>query len=595
MTSSGSRQSAGPRYVQDTFDSLGEPLRDVTFVVVDLETTGGSPADSQITEIGAVKVRGGEVLGEFQTLVNPGYEIPPFITVLTGITNAMVLPAPTIDTVLPAFLEFAEGAVLVAHNAPFDLGFLQAACAAHGFRWPAFRRVDTAVLARRVLTRDETPNCKLSSLARFFRATTEPCHRALADAQATVDVLHGLLERIGNVGVQTLDELQTFTQQVSEAQRRKRHLADGVPDGPGVYIFRDAKERALYVGTSKHLRARVRQYFVSSEQRSRMAEMITAAERVEAIECAHSLEAEVRELRIIAAQKPPYNRRSKYPERVFWLVLTDEPYPRLSVTRSPRDGDGCLGPFSSRRQVDAAMTAIQDALPLRQCTKKLSTRKPSSACALAEIGKCGAPCELRETVEDYAYHVDIFRLAVASDPGIILHRLLRRIEKLRGALRFEDAAHARDRLASFLRAVLRTQRLRAFTSVPELVAARTDGNGGWEISLVRHGRLAAAGLAARGVPPWPIVETLRATAETVLPGIGPVPCTSAEESERILAWISQPDCKVVAIDGTWALPTNAAERWRGLLDRVDSASESADPFADRRQLRPLHRPTRASA
>ncbi len=128
------------------------------------------------------------------------------------------------------------------------------------------------------------------------------------------------------------------------------------------------------------------------------------------------------------------------------------------------------------------------------------------------------------------------------------------------------------------------------------MAARPDGNGGWEISLVRHGRLAAAGVAGRGAPPWPVVDMLRATAETVLPGIGPTPSASGEETERILAWLLLSDVKVVAIDGTWAMPPrHAAERWRGLLDRVDSASDSADPFADRRGLRPLHRPARASA
>src|SRR5690606_9079188 len=105
--------------VQETFDDLGVPLADTTFVVVDLETTGGSPDGSQITEIGAVKVRGGEVLGEFQTLVRPSTPIPPFITVLTGITNQMVASSPRIESVLPAFLEFARGAVLVAHNAGF--------------------------------------------------------------------------------------------------------------------------------------------------------------------------------------------------------------------------------------------------------------------------------------------------------------------------------------------------------------------------------------------------------------------------------------------------------------------------------------------
>src|SRR4029453_14772084 len=107
------------------------------FVVVDLETPGGSPKDSAITEIGAVKVRGGEGLGEFQTLVDPGCEIPPYISVLTGITSTMVAAAPRIGAVLPHVLEFARGAVLVAHNAPFDLGFLKAACALNGLVWPA--------------------------------------------------------------------------------------------------------------------------------------------------------------------------------------------------------------------------------------------------------------------------------------------------------------------------------------------------------------------------------------------------------------------------------------------------------------------------
>src|SRR5581483_6198249 len=134
--------------------------------VVDLETTGGSPSTAAITEIGAVKVRGGEVLGEFQTLVNPRTEIPPFIAVLTGITDAMVASAPTLTGALPTFLEWARGAVLVAPNAPFDLGFLRAGCLALGLSWPAYESLDTARLARRVLTRDEAPDCKLSTLAR---------------------------------------------------------------------------------------------------------------------------------------------------------------------------------------------------------------------------------------------------------------------------------------------------------------------------------------------------------------------------------------------------------------------------------------------
>jgi DNA polymerase-3 subunit epsilon len=298
---------------QGTLDELGTPLSEVTFVVVDLETTGGAPADAGITEIGAVKVRGGEVLGEFQTLVDPGVPVPPFIALLTGITDAMLTGAPTLGAALPAFLAFADGAVVVAHNAPYDVSFLKGACARTGHRWPAPVVVDTARLARAVLLCDEVRNCKLSTLAAHFRSSTEPNHRALTDARATVDVLHALIGRVGSLGVHSLEELATYSARVTPAQRRKRHLADGLPDAPGVYVFRDAQGRALYVGKSQRIRGRVRTYFTASESRTRMAEMVGLAVRVDPIVCATPLEAEVRELRLIAELAPRYNRRSRNP------------------------------------------------------------------------------------------------------------------------------------------------------------------------------------------------------------------------------------------------------------------------------------------
>ena len=206
--------------VQGTLDDLGTPLAGVTFVVVDLETTGGSPAECGITEIGAVKVRGGEVLGEFQTLVHPGHPIPAFISVLTGITDAMVSTAPRLEIALPAFLDFAADTVLVAHNAGFDISFLKAATARTGRTWPGFRVLDTVHLARQLVTRDEAPNHRLSSLARVFHSPTTPDHRALHDARATVDVLHGLMERVGSLGVHSLEELSAYSSRVPAATRR---------------------------------------------------------------------------------------------------------------------------------------------------------------------------------------------------------------------------------------------------------------------------------------------------------------------------------------------------------------------------------------
>src|SRR5664279_4838866 len=320
------------RVDQMGFDDLGRALHDTTFCVVDLETTGGSPArGSKITEFGAVIVRGGEVLGEFQSLVNPDEEISAFITVLTGITNQMVIEAPRIAAVLPSFLEFARGTVLVAHNAPFDIGFLKHAARDLDITWPGFDVLDTAVIARQALTRDEVPNVKLATLAARFSATTTPNHRALSDARATVDVLHALFERLGSLGVGTVEEVASFTSKVKPEQRRKRHLADHLPDQPGVYLFRDRRDDVLYVGTSRHVRTRVRSYFTRSESRTRMGEMIALAQRVQSVVCATALEAHVRELRLIARHRPPYNKRSKFPEKVCWIKLTREPCPRLSI------------------------------------------------------------------------------------------------------------------------------------------------------------------------------------------------------------------------------------------------------------------------
>ena len=547
---------AAPAFVQTSFDELDEPLRTTTFTVVDLETTGGSAGSDAITEIGAVKVRGGEVLGEFQTLVDPGRPITPFVSVLTGITDAMVAAAPSVGAALPAFLEFARHSVLVAHNAPFDVGFLKAAAAEYELAWPSFAVVDTAVLARRVLTRDEVPNCKLGTLAAYFGASTAPEHRALADARATVDVLHALIARLGNLGVQSLPELRAFTAQVAPEVRRKRHLADALPTGPGVYVFRDGRGVPLYVGTSRNLRSRVRQYFVASETPHPDGRDGGLAERVDPIPCAHALEAQVRELRLIAAHKPRYNRRSKYPERSVWLKLTAEAYPRLSVVRQVRpDGARYLGPLRSQRQAEAVRDAIHDAVPLRQCSDRLSLRRAvRAACALAGIGRCSAPCEGGTTPDQYAALVELVAAAWTGDVRPLVEPLTAKLAALSAAQRFEQAALVRDRIATVVRACARMQRMRSVSAIEELVAARPDGEGGWELAVVRRGRLAAAGLAARGMPPYAGDRGAaghrrrRRREQPVL----------AEETECILRWLEAPGTRLVRASRPWQLPARGA-------------------------------------
>ncbi|MGH3666532.1 MAG: DEDD exonuclease domain-containing protein, partial [Egibacteraceae bacterium] len=431
---------------QPSLGDLGTPLRAVTFVVVDLETTGGSPEHSRITEFGAVKVRAGELLGEFQSLVDPGQPIPPSISALTGITDAMVVQRSPVDAVLPTFLEFCRGTTLVAHNARFDIGFLNA-----GLRRLAYPRltnpvVCTASLARR-LVREEVPNCRLATLARFFRTCTQPVHRPLADARATGEVFHGLLERAGSFGVVTLEDLVVFSR-VRNAPlfASRRRLADGLPSAPGVYAFVSASGEVLYVGKATDLRTRVRAYF-GADDRRKIVDLLKEADHVDHWQCPTPLEAAVREVRLIQRHRPRFNRRSKNPQARVYVKLTRERFPRLSVVREARD-DGAvyLGPLASRRAAELVTDAVREVVPIRRCTARIGPRTRFVACALAEMGRCLAPCDGSVTPEVYA-------VAVATRH----RRTCRRSRTAAGAAagppaaagadgRFEDAAATRDRL-----------------------------------------------------------------------------------------------------------------------------------------------------
>ncbi|MEN9380749.1 MAG: hypothetical protein RIR99_583 [Actinomycetota bacterium] len=209
-----------------------EDLSSVTFVVLDLETSGASPqSGSAITEIGAVKVCGGQVLGTFKTFVNPGTPLPPFITELTGITDEMLQDAPQIQSVLPLLFEFLgseKTTVFVAHNAPFDLSFLKASAALHGYLWPNFRVIDTVKAARFVLTKDDVANYQLGTLAAYFRTEISPNHRALDDALATVDVLHGIIERMGTFGITTINQMINARAKKERTNNQRRVIAPKV-------------------------------------------------------------------------------------------------------------------------------------------------------------------------------------------------------------------------------------------------------------------------------------------------------------------------------------------------------------------------------
>ena len=564
---------------QPSFDDLGRNLIDTTFVVLDLETTGGSPKDCAITEIGAVKVRGGEVIGEFQTLINPGGPIPAFITVLTGITDAMVISAPTIGEALFSLYEFLgspEETVLVAHNAPFDIGFLKTASEKLGSPWPRYQVIDTARITRYVVTRDEVRDFKLSTLASFFGAQTNPEHRALADARATVDVLHGVIERLGSFGVTTLEDLKGFTNRVTEAQRRKRHFAEGLPNVPGVYIFKDQSGEPLYIGTTRNLRNRVRSYFTAAETRKRIHDMIALADRVEVIETPTIIEAEIRELRLIMQKRPRFNRRSRFQEKAIWVKLTDEAYPRLTQVKGAgtlSDEIGWSGPYNGRDEADRAIEALHEVFPIRQCKPRITliSMKHASACALLDLGKCGAPCVGMQSLDSYSSITSEIRFAMLSDAREMLSELHKRMTTLSLQERFEEAAEVRNRLGAYIRGSSRGERIRSLTKVEEILALTRSGKT-IELVMIRYGRLAAT-LTAPAENLASAISAITSCAEVVEDDGTVLPASSHEEVEVLLRYLERDNVELIEVKGQWVRAVFGAGYARSQLEDLKAVAE----------------------
>ncbi len=452
---------------QRTFAEMGTPLSEVTFCVIDFETTGSSPEDDRITEIGAAKYRGGECIGTFQTLVNPGCTIPPFITILTGITEAMVLPAPRIESLLGTLTHFIGDAVIVAHNARFDVSFLNAALVRDDREPLNNPIIDTVPLARR-LVRDEVKDCKLGTLASHFRLPHQPSHRALDDALATGDLLHLLLERAAGFGVLGLDDLVGLPKLETHPQAAKLRLTEDLPRSPGVYLFAGPNGRILYIGKATNLRQRVRSYFSTSETRRKVGTLLRQVTAIHHIPTPDVLTANILELRLIQRMSPQYNRTGTTTDKYCYVRLTvDEEWPRLVVVKNPATSravnDVYIGPLSSRSTARQVIEAIESVVPLRRCTVRLGRRyvpqQDAPVCSAAQLGVALCPCSGTADAEQYRSIVRFVVNALTDDPAPLLGQLHERIRTLAQAQRFEEAALMRDRVLALQTALHRQRRI----------------------------------------------------------------------------------------------------------------------------------------
>lgn len=539
-----------PFNVQRSFDELGIPLGEVTFCVLDLETTGGNRNDDMITEVGAVKVRGGECLGTFQTLVNPGRAIPPQITIITGLTNSLVAPAPRIESVLPSLLSFIGDSVIVAHNSSFDMGFIRAALRrADRPEWEG-TVLDTVPLARR-LVRDEVPNCKLGTLASRFRFEHQPSHRALDDALATVDLLHLLIERAAGLGVLGLDDLVALGKIGGHPNAAKLKQTASLPRTPGVYMFRDPSNTVLYVGKATNLRQRVRSYF-GSDDRRKIGPMLREMHTVTHIELPDPLTAEVVESRIIGRSLPRYNKRGTTASKYCYIRLdTESAWPRLAVVKNPAKSGVHLGPLPSRKMAALVVEGLQTALPLRRCTQRLSRHHQpgpgAPVCSAAQLGLAHCPCSGTADAREYAACVEQAKRALFGDPSFVVEALRARMTKLAAQQRFEEAAMTRDRLSAVLGAVRRTSLLRALSEIGDAEITLDDTT--WIISAGRLLDVRSAGRLTAALP----IESL----DVITPG-RPTPREHADEALCLAKFFDKRAEQLrVSCSGAWTFPVHA--------------------------------------
>lgn len=477
------------------------PLRDATFIVTDVETTGRSAAADRITEVACVWVADGEIVEERSTLVNPGVYIPREIQELTGITNAMVLDAPKEDEIFPEVRRWFSGvALFTAHNATFDYNFLQHSFSRNTVQGLNPQTLCTLRIARRLLPAHR--GFSLHNLAAYFGIKIRNRHRALGDAHATAKVLVRLLDIAEEEhGCETLEDLVRLQyrptkvfRKAAETPAKTEPVARDLPGAPGVYKMIGRGDSLLYVGKAKNLRERVGSYFrPGADHTPKIREMVKRVKRVEVEQTGSELGALLLESRLIKEHQPKYNTAGKRLRRYGFIRLdVNDPFPRVEYAPEVLpDGAEYYGPFRNRDAAQMLVETIDHLFKLRECKDPLNPRESAVPCFYHQIYRCGAPCAERQTQIDYREEVERVRLALSGSEEGIIGLLSERMEIHAANLEFEDAAALRDRIAELRRVFVWKRRVAESINTNNLLMLLPAPDPKFrEVFLVRFGRLA---------------------------------------------------------------------------------------------------------
>lgn len=421
------------------------PIDKANFSVLDFETTGTSARFGKVIEVGIVKVINSKIVDTFQTFINPGYEIPPFITQLTGIKTSDVAGAPYFEDIADSLLNFIGDDIIVAHNLNFDYSFLSKELLAAELQAPINAKLCTLKLARKLLPGIKSKS--LGSVVNHFRLFHKNVHRALGDAAVTAKILLKLIEIAKEEhNIETVNELMGLQGIPAKSFRIvKKSLASDIsnlPDSPGIYVFKNRHNKIYYVGKGKSLRNRVRNYFSNTAAR-KAKQIVRKSSRIEFIKTNTELTALLLEAEMIKKYSPEMNSMlKKYsPQHFIKLDIQNEfPIPK-ATSKFEFDGNNYFGPYSTGDKARTLIEIINKTFLLRECTETEFRKKKK--CYLYDIKRCLGPCEFK-IHEEYNEELERMNQFLSGKNQYAVDRLLHKMKMFSEMKRFEDAAQARD-------------------------------------------------------------------------------------------------------------------------------------------------------
>jgi len=430
-------------------------IKDTSFVVLDVETTGLAPHTNKVIEIGLVKVVNGKIVDTLKTFFNPESQLPSEITKLTGITDYDLTDAPYFYSFITAINNFIGNSIIVAHNSSFDISFLKA----------EYERVlevfpNNMILCTLKLSRKLFPFLKskrLSDVAKHLKIKHKDLHRALSDATLTAKVLIKTLEILEqDYLIKNIEELKVF-ESLPKNKKQDLIIKKGVgkdfvnlPDSPGVYIFKNSKDKALYIGKSKSLKQRVTNH-LSENAAKKSKEIIKKSSLIEYKETPTELTALLAESQLIKMYLPKYNVQLKnYSANYFIKVRLTHSFPDISVTQQiDIDGNDYFGPYHNRETANNLVDIIDKAFLLRECTDRIFEKHKK--CYLYDIHRCTGNCMPEIDIEIYSLELKNVYEFLSGQNQSAINRLLEKMKKLSSEQKYEEAATLRDIVNSILK------------------------------------------------------------------------------------------------------------------------------------------------